>query len=349
MGSSNTEIPFVSFCMSTFNRPVFLKQQLQTILNQSFQNFEVVICDNDPEGSAQDVVNFNGDSRLRYYRNITNIGMIKSFNRSIELSKGQFVVMITDDDPVYPDMLETLVNLYDIHPGYGMYLGGCDLFCTHHEVAKLYGLKVGTNSCLSSEFDLNYIKVFKPYEFVRDLFLFKIFPHYLWSTGMVNREVLLQRGGVPDYGTPFLGDYAYLGIMGTHSGCVIINKSLGCQTIHNENFGRNQNEQLPLLVSDFSNYIGEKLSYMPEWPEINKLSLHFVAIWVTGHLAFLHRYKKINKNYNRKSLLLAEKVIFKNEFMHSYRVKYLLKKNAPLIHDFIVKLKKRLAGKYFTS
>ena len=105
--------------------------------------------------------------------------MIKSFNRAIELSSGEYIVMITDDDPVYPDMLQTLFTLQNKYPGYGMYLGGCDWFCTHHEVAKLYGLKVGTNTHLSNEHDLNYTEAFKPDEFAMSLFTFKIFHHYL--------------------------------------------------------------------------------------------------------------------------------------------------------------------------
>ncbi len=42
----------------------------------------------------------------------------------------------------------------------------------------------------------------------------------------------MEKGGIPDYGTPFLGDYAYLSVMASDSGCVIINKALGCQTLH---------------------------------------------------------------------------------------------------------------------
>src|SRR5258705_598866 len=222
MVDDNMEIPWVSFCMSTYKRPLFLKRQIESILKQSFRNFEVVICDNDPDGSAWNVIKAIGDPRLKYFPNINNLGMIKSFNKSIIHSKAEYIVSVADDDRVYPDMLETLVTLKNKYPGYGMYLGGCDWFCTHHEVAKLYGLKVGTNTCLSNNHDLNYTEAFEPDKFVQNLFTFKIFPHYLWSTGMVKREILIERGGVPDYGTPFLGDYAYMSIMGSYSGCVVI-------------------------------------------------------------------------------------------------------------------------------
>ena len=158
---------------------------------------------------------------------------------------------------------------------------------------------------------------------------------------MVKREILVQMGGVPDYGTPFLGDYAYLSIMGSHSGCIVINKSLGCQTIHAENFGRNQNEQLAIVVKNFPEYLTQKLSGIPQWNDIEKLMKRFVAIWVSGHMAFLHHLKDMQKDENKESLKTAELLIFKNDFMKKYRLKYFLKKNLPLIHDLAVKLKKR--------
>ncbi len=335
MGSEKTEKPWVSFCMSTFKRPVFLKEQLEIILKQSYRDFEVVISDNDPDCSAEKIIKEIGDPRLKYSPNNENLGMIKSFNNSIEKSKGCYIVMITDDDPVVPEMLETLRMLENKYPGYGMYLGGCDWFCTHHVVAKLYGLKVGTNSCLSNNHDLNYIKAYDSGEFVQNLFTFKIFPHYLWSTGMVKREILIERGGVPDYGTPFLGDYAYLSIMGSHSGCVIINKPLGCQTLHNENFGRNQNDQLIIAVKNFPEYLASKMSYLKDWPAIKKQVQDFVGVWIVSHMAFLHKYA----DDKDESLAKVEREIFAIDFMSKYKLKYFIKRRFPILHDQLVRLK----------
>ena len=240
--------------------------------------------------------------------------------------------------PYYPDMLETLVALKNRYPGYGMYLGGCDWFCTHHEVAKLYGFKVGTNTCLSNNHDLNYTETFEGGKFVQNLFTFKIFPYYLWSTGMVKREILIERGGVPDYGTPFLGDYAYMSIMGSYSGCVIINKSLGCQTLHNENFGRNQNEQLVIAVKNFPEYLASKISYLKDWPVIEQQVQNFVGMWIISHLAFLHKYGE-NKS---ASLAKAEREIFAIGFMRKHKLKYFIKRRFPVLHHQLVILKHKL-------
>jgi hypothetical protein len=219
-----------------------------------------------------------------------------------------------------------------------MYLGGCDWFCTHHEVAKLYQLNVGTNTCLSNSHDLNYTEAFDPETFVKNLFTFKIFPHYLWSTGMVKREILIEMDGVPDYGTPFLGDYAYMSIMGSHSGCVIINKSLGCQTLHNENFGRNQNEQLVVAVKNFPEYLGSKMSGLKNWPLVKQLIQNFVGLWIVSHLTFLNKYSTDNGG----SLAIAEHEIFAIDYMKKFKLKYFLKKRVPFLHNQLVVIKRKL-------
>ena len=341
---SNRELPWVTFCMTTYKRPVLLKKQIATILKQTFSNFAIIISDNDPEVSARDIVNSFNDPRINYSANEANLGMIKSFNRSLDKAKSEYVVMISDDDPVYPDMLQTLFDLSIKYPGYGMYMGGCDWFCEDKEVAKLYKLRVGTNSCISNEHDLNFVQEFSTPDFIKTLFSFGIFSHFLWSTCVIKKQVLISMGGVPDYGTPFLGDYAFMSIASTDKGCVVINKSLGCQTIHKENFGRNQNDHLPLLTKNFPGYLDDKLSNLKEWPEIRKIMLRFFGLWITGHMAFLHHYYK-KQNLPDNGLSMAEKEVFRNDFVMKFRIKYFLKKNFPTIHDEVVKVKKAIIGK----
>ncbi len=343
MSETSTSAPLISFCLSTFKRGEILKSTLESIRRQSYVHYEVIVSDNDPEGSAEPFVESIKDERFKYFNNGTNLGMKPSFNKSLDRSSGEFIVMIADDDPVYHDMLQTLVDLKKQYPGYGMYMGGCDWFCEDKEVAQLYKLKVGTNSCISSKHDLNFVQVFSTAEFIKTLFSFGIFSHFLWSTCMVKKEVLVNMGGIPDYGTPFLGDFAYMSIASTDNGCVVINKSLGCQTIHKENFGRNQNSHLPLLTKNFPEYLDKKLSYLSEWPVIRKVMLRFFGLWITGHMAFLSHYYKRN-SLPDNGLQEAEHEVLKHEFVKKFRIKYFLKKKFPSIHDRIVKIKKVIIG-----
>ena len=339
----DNRIPWVTFCMSTYKRPVFLKQQIATILKQTFTDFSVIISDNDPEASGKDIVASFNDPRLQYSANESNLGMIKSFNRSLARAKSEYVVMITDDDPVYPDMLQTLQELSLQYPGYGIYFGGCDWFCVSHEVGKLYNFKVGTNSCLSDKYDIDYKQAFSPDEFLKQIFSFGIFPHYLWSTCIVKRDILIKIGGIPDYGTPFLGDYAYLSAAGSHSGCVIINRALGCQTLHNENFGRNQNDQIVIAAKQFPAYLESKASHLLGWEDIKKRMLRFTALWTITHMAFLYSYYKKTGAIDQ-SLNNAEKEVFKISYIKKYRIKYFLKRSFPFVHDLMVRIKRQIKG-----
>ena len=336
--------PLISFCITTFKRQDYLKKTLKSILLQTYPHFEVIVSDNDVEQTASPVIERFNDSRFKYFANEQNLGMKKSFNRSLQKSTGNYIVMIADDDPVYPDMLETLIDLSNKYPDYGMYLGGCNWFCTNPRIASLYNLKVGMNSCLANK-DINQVDAYSPSEFLKNFFNFKIFPSYLWSTCMVRRDILIEKGGVPDYDTAFLGDYAYLSIMSSHSGCVVINYPLGHQTIHDQNFGRAQNEQIGKAAVNFIDYVTGKIKHVNNWPEIESDLKHFVALWVITHLAFLKKYYSNFSNDESIDLATYEKEIFKLPLMRKYRMKYFLKTKMPGLHNFIVHQKRKLVAK----
>lgn len=336
--------PLVSFCFTTFKRGPILKETLESVRMQTFSDYEVIVSDNDPEASGKPFVESMNDPRFHYQCNGTNLGMIPSFNKSLDRARGEYVVLIADDDPVYPHLLQTLIDLKNKYPGYGMYMGGCDWFCADKDVAKLYNLKVGTNSCLSNQHHLDEVQIFPTAEFIKGLFTFRIFSHFLWSTAIVKRDILVKMGGIPDYGTPFLGDYVYMSICCTGNGCVMINNALGRQTIHRENFGRNQNEQLSIVAERFPVFLREKLSYLQEWKELESIILRFLGLWLTGHMAFLHHYYQQNKLDDR-GLEEAEKKVLQYSFVRQFSFKYRMKKNFPGLHDTIVKLKAMLKGK----
>ena len=337
--------PKVSFCFTTFKRIDYLKKTLESVKSQSFPDFEVIVSDNDPDQSGRPVVE-GFDQRFKYFPNKENLGMKKSFNKSLERSTGEFIVMIADDDPVYPDMLETLLSLAEKYPGHGMYMGGCNWFCTDPELADFYNCKVGVNSCLAHR-PVDEAREFDAEQFLMNFFNFGIFPNYLWSCAIVRREVMSKMGGVPDYGTAFLGDYAYMSIMGGHSGCATINKALGHQTLHKQNFGRAQNQELVVVGPNFLDYVSSKLSYLQNWPVARKRMEHFVAVWLVRHLAFLKAYsRQANDVNNLKELKDCERKIFHLSFMKPYRFKYYLLDHFPSLHDKAVKWKAKFSNSH---
>src|SRR3954464_3061098 len=87
--------PWVTFCMTTYKRREFLREQINELLKQTFTDFAIIIHDNDTTASGKPVVESINDPRVQYFTNEENLGMVKSFNRSLAHATSPYVVMIT--------------------------------------------------------------------------------------------------------------------------------------------------------------------------------------------------------------------------------------------------------------
>jgi glycosyltransferase involved in cell wall biosynthesis len=283
--------PWVSFCMTTRRRPEFLLKTLRSLQRQTIADFEGIISDNDPEGSGRAVVEGLNDPRFSYHCNREDLGMNASFNRSLSRAVGEYVVMITDDDPIYPEMLETLKELQLKHPGYGAYYGGCDVLQTDPKLAQFTLHRVGTNSTLAP-LPLGFIRTYTKETYPHAFFSGELQMYTLWSVGMVNRQIAQENGGLPSYGSPYLGDFAYIVGACSHSGCVVINQSFGCQTVHGSNFGRKECGEMKTAALGFMDCITARFSSRKDWDTLKPKVEKFVGQWVILHSLFLKQYFK---------------------------------------------------------
>ena len=90
--------PSVSFIVPCYNFAHFLPQCVNSILAQSYPDFEVVIMDNCSPDDTPDVARSFDDSRVRYIRNPENIGPQRNFNKGIGASRGKYTWVIAADD-----------------------------------------------------------------------------------------------------------------------------------------------------------------------------------------------------------------------------------------------------------
>ncbi|HSU29337.1 MAG TPA: glycosyltransferase [Chitinophagaceae bacterium] len=339
---------WVSFCMSTYKRPGLLKKTLRSILDQTFPAFHIIVSDNDPEGSAEAVVQELRDSRIRYYNNGVNLGMIKSFNKSIERAETEYIVMITDDDPVYHNMLETLHDLYKKYPGYGVYHGGCDIIVNTPALAKTMKRNVGTNSCLSNDMEIGESKAYSSSEFPVLFFDRKISNYMLWSVGVVKKEILLKIGGIPNYGSPFLGDICYTLLTCSLAGVATINTSLGCQVLHGTNYGYTMNDNYAVFYTaagGFYNWVETRLSRREDWGIIKRKMETFMARSFVGYAISTKKHLRTTK----QSLTSFNKTfskIFKIRYIRKWRFKYYLATYFPNLFDLAIEMKKRYFKKH---
>lgn len=92
--------PKVSIIIPTYNRAGRLTKAIESALAQDYKNLEVIVSDNaSQDETKQAVMKYTGDSRFRYFRNSTNIGMRLNFRKSLyEYATGEWAIFLADDD-----------------------------------------------------------------------------------------------------------------------------------------------------------------------------------------------------------------------------------------------------------
>lgn len=108
--------PLVSIVMPTFKRAHLIGESIRSILDQTFTDFELIVRDDcSPDRTKEVVVGFD-DPRIRYHRNIRNLGMPANLNEGIYNSVGQFTLVCHDHDLYERTMVEKMVQFLDQHP-----------------------------------------------------------------------------------------------------------------------------------------------------------------------------------------------------------------------------------------
>jgi glycosyltransferase involved in cell wall biosynthesis len=112
------QTPRISVGLPVYNGELYLEKAVQSILDQSYRDFELVISDNASTDSTEDICRRFAvrDSRVRYFRNERNIGAAPNHNRVFELSSGEFFKWAAHDDLYPKEMLERCLEVLEKAP-----------------------------------------------------------------------------------------------------------------------------------------------------------------------------------------------------------------------------------------
>ncbi len=111
--SEKESIPMVSVIVPTYNRPASLVKTLKSVLNQTYQNFEIIVV-NDAGTNVEDIVRkLNAKQSIVYSAHDTNKGLAATRNTGIKAAKGKYIAYLDDDDIYLPDHLGTLVKILE--------------------------------------------------------------------------------------------------------------------------------------------------------------------------------------------------------------------------------------------
>lgn len=108
--------PWVTVLMPVYNAEKFLKEAIDSILNQTFPNFEFLIIDDGSTDSSAAIIHSYKDERIRFIKNETNLGITATLNKGIDLAKTELIARMDADDISYPERLHKQYNHFQQYP-----------------------------------------------------------------------------------------------------------------------------------------------------------------------------------------------------------------------------------------
>ncbi|MES2568258.1 MAG: glycosyltransferase [Bacteroidota bacterium] len=96
----------ISVCIPVFNGEKYIEEAINSVLNQTFKDFELIIVDNKSTDSTVSIIKKYTDQRITLIQNDSNIGLIPNWNKSMEHAKGEYIKILPADDYIYPDCLQ---------------------------------------------------------------------------------------------------------------------------------------------------------------------------------------------------------------------------------------------------
>lgn len=112
--------------MPVHNEPEnVLRTAINSILNQTYTDFEFIIINDASENNAEDVILSYDDERIKYYKNETNLKVIKTLNKGLELANCEYIARMDADDIAFRTRLEKQVSVLDNNPEIGLVSAYC--------------------------------------------------------------------------------------------------------------------------------------------------------------------------------------------------------------------------------
>jgi glycosyltransferase EpsE len=108
----------ISVLMTAYNNAALIGQTIESVLNQTFKDFEIVICDDNSTDSTWEVISRYAEKypHIKIYRNEKNIGIAENRNKLLSLAQGTYAAMHDNDDLSLPHRLQTQYEYMENNP-----------------------------------------------------------------------------------------------------------------------------------------------------------------------------------------------------------------------------------------
>ncbi len=131
--------PAITVLMPVYNAEKYLADAIDSILNQSFNDFELLIINDGSTDSSEKIILSYSDSRVRYMKNEKNIKLIATLNKGIEIANGKYIARMDADDVSLPSRLQVQFDFMESNPNVALCGSWFELIGDRTGIAKYGG------------------------------------------------------------------------------------------------------------------------------------------------------------------------------------------------------------------
>lgn len=126
--------PVVSILMPVYKTAPYLREAMDSILSQTFTDFELIVLNDCSPDNADDILNTYKDPRIVRYKGARNVGLSNILNVGIGMARGKYIARMDSDDLSLPDRLRIQVDYLEAHPDIDLVSVGMQLFGAKDEI-----------------------------------------------------------------------------------------------------------------------------------------------------------------------------------------------------------------------
>ena len=122
-GTGDCMDELVSIIIPLYNAQAYVRRTLDSLLNQTYQNFEIIVVDDASTDGSYKAVSQINDARIRLFANEANRGIAYTRNKALSYARGSYIALMDDDDLSPPNRLEKELDYFQSHKGIDIVTG----------------------------------------------------------------------------------------------------------------------------------------------------------------------------------------------------------------------------------
>ena len=126
--------PIVSILMPVYKTADYLREAMDSMLNQTFTDFELIVLNDCSPDNADEILDTYTDSRIVRYKGEKNQGLANVLNVGMDMAQGKYIARMDSDDISHPNRLQVQVDYLESHPDVDLCSAGMHLFGEKDEV-----------------------------------------------------------------------------------------------------------------------------------------------------------------------------------------------------------------------